>query len=110
MVVAGKIREAYEAYFDSQCRCHNPYFGGSPAELAAGMEENHQKFPNKVFDVQRAIAEGDLVAVHSRVRLKPEDAGIAVVHLFRFSQERVVEFWDVGQPVPAESPNKNGMF
>ena len=46
----------------------------------------------------------------ARVRMKPEDAGIAVVHIFRFERGRIAELWDIGQPVPKESPNANGMF
>jgi predicted SnoaL-like aldol condensation-catalyzing enzyme len=74
------------------------------------MEENARDNPNKILDVKRAIAEGDLVAVHSHVRLKPEDRGGAVVHLFRFQDSRIVELWDLGQEVPEESPNQYGMF
>jgi predicted SnoaL-like aldol condensation-catalyzing enzyme len=50
------------------------------------------------------------VAVHSRVRQTPGDPGGAVVHLFRFEGDRIAELWDIGQPVPAESVNDNGMF
>ena len=35
---------------------------------------------------------------------------IAVVHIFRFEQDRVAELWDLGQPIAADSPNENGMF
>ncbi len=60
--------------------------------------------------MQRALEDGDLVAVHSRVRLKPGEPGIAIVHIFRFEGDLVAELWDVGQPVPSDSPNANGMF
>ena len=57
-----------------------------------------------------AVEEGDLVAVHSRVQHGPADPGAALVHLFRFEGDRIVELWDVGQEVPAETVNANGMF
>ena len=50
------------------------------------------------------------MAVHSHVRQNPNDRGAAVVHIFRFEGDRVVELWDMGQPVPENSPNENGMF
>jgi len=50
------------------------------------------------------------VAVHSRVRLKPDGPRVAVVHILRFEGDRIAELWDVGQPVPPESPNEHGMF
>jgi len=30
--------------------------------------------------------------------------------LFRFEDGKIVELWDFGQPVPAESPNTDGLF
>lgn len=109
-VAAGKIREAYEQYVHPEFKSHNPYFGASAAELMAGMEESHRTHPKMVLEVQRVIAQGDLVAVHSRVRMQPGHRGIAVVHLFRFEGGKIVEFWDVAQEVPDTSVNKAGMF
>lgn len=107
---SGKVREAYERHIAPNFRHHNSYFRGDAPSLRAGTEENAANFPNKSFEVQRALGEGDLVAVHSRVRLKPDMPEIAVVHIFRFEGDRIAEAWDVGQPAPAESPNENGMF
>ena len=41
-----------------------------------------------------------------------DDLGRAVVDIFRVEDGRIVEHWDVMQPVPAESnnDNDNGMF
>lgn len=50
------------------------------------------------------------MAVFSRIRQKPGDRGGAAVHLFRFEGNRIVEFCDIGQEVPAQSVNENGMF
>jgi len=50
------------------------------------------------------------VLTHSRVQQKPSDLGAAVVHIFRFENGNIVELWDLGQPVPEESPNQYGMF
>ena len=49
-------------------------------------------------------------AAISFLRMKPGDKGIAVVHLLRFEGGHVAELWDVGQAVPEDSPNPNGMF
>jgi len=50
------------------------------------------------------------VATYSRVQHKPAKPGIAVVHIFRFENSKIVELWDVGQEIPQDSPNENGMF
>jgi len=106
----GKVREAYAQFVGAGFRHHNPFFEGSAQGLMAGMEENARQNPNRVLEVKRAIAEGDWVVVHSHVRQKPGDLGAAVVHIFRFEAGRIVELWDLGQPVPEKSPNQYGVF
>jgi predicted SnoaL-like aldol condensation-catalyzing enzyme len=107
---SGNVREAYDRYVGSSFKHHNPYFGGDAASLRAGMEQNAAQNPVKALEVQRTIAEGDLVAVHSKVQMKPGDPELALVHIFRFDGDRIVELWDIAQPVPPDSPNENGMF
>jgi len=109
-VASGEVREAYRRYIGTEFRHHNPYFRGDADSLMLAMEENAAKNPQKIFEVKRVIEEGDLVAVHSHVKQKPEDLGGAVVHIFRFHNELIVELWDVGQPIPENSPNENGVF
>jgi predicted SnoaL-like aldol condensation-catalyzing enzyme len=110
LVASGRVREAYERYIGAGFRHHNPYFRGDAASLMEGMEQNAAKNPDKRLEIQTAIQEGDRVAVFSHVRQHPQDRGGAVVHIFRFDKDRVVELWDVGQAVPEQSDNQNGMF
>lgn len=107
---SGKVREAYDNYVASDFRHHNPHFRGDTESLAAGMAENAARFPNKELEVWHVVEEGDLVAVHFRVRLSPEKPNMALVHLFRFDGDQIVELWDIAQPEPEDSPNENGMF
>lgn len=109
LVTTGKIREAYERHVSSALKHHNPYFKGDAESLQKGMEENDKMFPNKVYEVKGVLEDGDLVAVHGFVKLS-EDKKIAVVHIFRFENDKIVELWDVGQEIPKDSPNENGMF
>ena len=106
----GNVTEAYSEFVGVGFKHHNPFFEGSAESLSAGMEENARQNPDKAFYVKRVIAEGDLVVVHSHVRLKPNVPGVAVVHIFRFENGRIVELWDVAQPVPETSPNQYGVF
>jgi predicted SnoaL-like aldol condensation-catalyzing enzyme len=107
---SGNVREAYETYVHPDFRHHNPYFPGDRAALLAGMEESAVKFPKKEFEAVRALEDGDLVAVHGRVRLAPSSAWIALLHIFRFQDNQIIEEWEVGQEVPKDSPNQNGVF
>ena len=110
LAASGRTGEAYDQYVARAFRHHNPYFKGDAQSLMAGMQENARQNPNKQLHVLHALEDGDLVAVHSRVHQHPDDRGAAVVHLFRFEGDRIAELWDVGQPVPEESVNTNGMF
>ena len=110
MASSGNVREAYSKFVGPDFKHHNPFFEGSAKTLMAAMEENARDNPNKTLDVKLVIAEGDLVAVHSHVRQTPDDLGAAVVHIFRFENGRIVELWDLGQPLPENSPNQYGMF
>jgi predicted SnoaL-like aldol condensation-catalyzing enzyme len=110
LAASGRVREAYADHVGAAFRHHNPFFTGDAGALMAGMEENARQNPTKQLDILRALEEGDLVAVHSRVRQNPDDRGAALVHIFRFEGNRIAELWDIGQPVPAELANANGMF
>ena len=107
---SGNVREAYEQYIHPDFRHHNPYFPGDRTSLLAGMEENAATFPQKEFEAVRALEDRDLVAVHGRVRLTPSSSWIALIHIFRFEGNQIIEEWEASQEVPKDSPNKNGVF
>ena len=107
---SGNVREAYDTYIHPDFRHHNPYFPGDRASLLAGMEENAVTFPQKEYEALRALEDGDLVAVHGQIRLTPSSSWMAVVHIFRFQGNQIIEEWEVGQEVPQDSPNMNGAF
>lgn len=50
------------------------------------------------------------MAIHSHMVPAPGERGVALMHLFRFERDLIVELWDIGQPVPAQSVNQYGMF
>ncbi|PKP12209.1 MAG: polyketide cyclase [Bacteroidetes bacterium HGW-Bacteroidetes-3] len=106
----GNSREAFKLYVDQNFKHHNVYFKGDANTLMIAMEEDAKVNPNKIFEIQRALEDGDLVAVHSRFRQNPNDTDLAVIHIFRFEKEKIVELWDFAQAAPAEMINENGMF
>ena len=107
---SGNVREAYQTYVHADFRHHNPYVPGDRASLFAAMEENAATFPQKEFEALRALEDGDLVAIHGRVRLTPSRPWIALIHIFRFQDNQIIEEWEAGQEVPQDSPNENGVF
>ena len=73
----------------------------------AWLRENH---PESHMEIKRAFSDGDMVILHSHWRRSPGDRGDAVVDFFRVQDGRVVEHWDVIQPIPATASNNNTMF
>lgn len=104
----GESRKAFELFVSDNFKHHNAYFKGDGDTLMLAMEENAQKNPNKIFDIQRTLEDGNLVAVHSRVSII--DNVFAVMHIFRFEDNKIVELWDFGQAVLPDMINENGMF
>ncbi len=107
---AGHPRRIADRCFKPGGRHHNPYFPQGWDALFTAMEEAAKQSPEQRFEVKRALADGDLVAVHSHVIPKPGQAGIAVVHLFRFEGDQIAEFWDVAAMLPEKSANADGAF
>ncbi len=110
MVVEGNIDQAYESYVNMRGRHHNIYYSAEFASLKKGMKENHSQFPNKRLMVKNVLGDGNLVAVHSHIVMKEGEPGVATVHIFRFEDGKIVELWDLGQPIPLNSPNRIGAF
>lgn len=108
---SGSVEEAYEKYIAPNFIHHNQYFKGDRASLMHAMVDAHKSSPNKLIDIKRALEDGDTVVTHSHVmRQNPEQAGVAVVHIFRFENDKLVELWDLGQLLDKNSPNENGPF
>ena len=110
LLVSGRIEEAYSRYVDMNGRHHNPFFAGDFAALEHAQLENHIQFPDKQITVAHVLGDGEFVAVHALVVPAPGAKGVGIVHLYRFAAGKIVELWDIGQPVPDDSPNEHGMF
>jgi predicted SnoaL-like aldol condensation-catalyzing enzyme len=110
LAAKGQSRQAFGQYVGQGFRHHNVYFKGDGETLMVAMEEAAKENPDKILEIHRALEDGNLVAVHSHIRQDPNDLGAAVMHIFRFEVDKIVELWDFGQAVPADMINENGMF
>ncbi len=67
-------------------------------------------YPDKSIEFVRAIAEGDLVALHT-LQTWPGNLQYVTMDFFRFDENgKIVEHWDSIQEVPNESMNGNSMY
>ncbi|MFC7405587.1 nuclear transport factor 2 family protein [Georgenia alba] len=81
---------------------HNPWVLDGPAGFRRFVEFLRDKFPDGRNEVKRVIAEDDLVALHVHSRRTPDEEGRAIVDIFRVENDKIVEHWDVIQPIPRE--------
>jgi len=102
--------EAAAKYLAPQYIQHNPGAPDGAQTFVTFFEGFFQTHPTAHVQIKRMLADGDLVAVHARWTQDQTDLGNAVVDIFRIANGRIVEHWDVVQPVPEQSFNSNTMF
>jgi predicted SnoaL-like aldol condensation-catalyzing enzyme len=62
------------------------------------------------LNIKRVIADAEYAVVHYHM-IPPDDArGVAVIDVWRLVDGRIVEHWDVVQPVPDDDLIPHGMF
>jgi predicted SnoaL-like aldol condensation-catalyzing enzyme len=101
--------EAVQRYVGPRYIQHNPQAADGPEPFIQFVRAYTGQFPELHVEIKRAIAEGDLVMTHGLITTSPDDRGTAAVDVFRLEHGKVVEHWDVLQPVPETSANTNGM-
>jgi predicted SnoaL-like aldol condensation-catalyzing enzyme len=90
---------------------HNPLAQDGTEAFISFVNAFRASNPQMSVRIVRVIAQCDLVMTHSHLTLNPEDRGFAVADIFRVDKRgKVVEHWDVIQPVPETSANDNTMF
>ena len=99
-----------ESFIGDRYVQHNLNAPDGPEGLEAHVAMVSENFPDNRGELQRAYVDGDRVFLHMHTRRRPEDLGMSVMDMFRVENGKVVEHWDVIQPVPETAANDNGMF
>jgi len=89
---------------------HNPNAADGPEGLRDYIAFLKDKFPNNRSEIKRIFADGDYVIVHVHAVREPGTRGNAIIDIFKLENGKVVEHWDVIQPIPEKAANDNGMF
>ncbi len=106
----GNPREAVARHVGDRYIQHNPLVGDGPEEFIAYFDRMHEEYPDKRVAFVRAVAEGDLVAVHTH-QVWPGDQEYVTMDFFRFDEQgKIVEHWDAVQQIPETSANSNTMY
>jgi predicted SnoaL-like aldol condensation-catalyzing enzyme len=105
-----KPTEAAKKYFGPKYIQHNPHVPNGAAAFYDYFEGYFKKNPEAHVLIKRAIADGNLVALHLHSKSTKKDLGVAVVDIFRLEDGKIVEHFDVVQSVPEKTANGNTMF
>ncbi len=106
----GDPAKAVELYVGADYRQHNPLVGDGKAAFIEYFDEMAKAYPEKSIEFVRAVAEGDLVALHTH-QTWPGNEEYVTMDFFRFDEDgKIVEHWDSIQEVPSETKNGNPMY
>ena len=106
----GEPSKAVEEFVGSQYKQHNPLVADGKQAFIDYFEEMGRGYPGKSIEFVRAIAEDDLVALHTH-QTWPGNEQYVTMDFFRFDDNgKIVEHWDSIQEVPNESKNGNSMY
>ena len=110
MAYLGEPSKAVEKYVGSDYIQHNPLVGDGKQPFIDYFDKMAKEYPDKKIVFVRAVAEGDLVALHTH-QTWPGNEQYVTMDFFRFDDSgKVVEHWDSIQEVPSESKNGNTMY
>jgi predicted SnoaL-like aldol condensation-catalyzing enzyme len=97
-------------YFGPDYIQHNPMIKDGIEGFRVFLQDLKKQFPALRSDVKRIFADGDFVIIHAHATRQPRELGLAIVDIFRLEQGKIVEHWDVRQPIAETANNPNGMF
>jgi predicted SnoaL-like aldol condensation-catalyzing enzyme len=106
----GSDVEAAASYFGPHYIQHNPAIADGIDGFFKFVRQLRQNFPQVRGDIKRVFADGDFVILHVHARRTPEELGLAIIDIFRLEKGKIVEHWDVRQPMPESAAHGNGMF
>ena len=109
-LIGEKDFEAARPYMGSLYRQHAPYAADGHEGVAEWVRKFKEAFPQHHYEVKKVIAEGDFVVLHLHGKSGLHPFGESVVDIFRIEDGKVVEHWDVIQPIPESADNANSMF
>jgi len=102
--------EAASKHFGPGYTQHNPNALDGSEGFKAFIQFLKEKFPASKSEIKRVFADGDYVIVHVHAVREPGTRGNAIIDIFRLENGKIVEHWDVVQPIPEKAANANGMF
>jgi predicted SnoaL-like aldol condensation-catalyzing enzyme len=105
------VENAFRIYAGAPYRQHNPLIEDGMEGVRKFVTWIMANHPDAHGEIKRVFADGDYVILHSHWHgLSDNPRGEAVVDIFRLEDGKMVEHWDVIQPIPETAANNNTMF
>ncbi len=103
------VEAAFKAHVVPDYIQHNP---GIPDGRQAAIDALKPMFsrPGAHFEVKHIIVDGNMAVIHLFGRGDPATRGAAVADIYRLKNGKIVEHWDILQPMPEKSANPHPMF
>jgi predicted SnoaL-like aldol condensation-catalyzing enzyme len=106
----GDPARAVELYVGAEYIQHNPLVADGKQAFVDYFTEMATQYPGKEIEFVRAVAEGDLVALHTH-QAWPGNEEYVTMDFFRFDADgKIIEHWDAIQEVPDDTMNGNPMY
>ncbi len=102
--------EAASKYLGPVYIQHNQNAADGHEGLKGFIRQLRDKFPDAHSEIKRVFADGDYVILQVHAVRVPCTRGVAIVDIFRLSDGKIVEHWDVHEDILEKSANTNGMF
>lgn len=110
MAYMGDPAGAVEKYIGDEYIQHNPDVDNGTEGFITYFEKMRDEYPDKRIEFVRAVAQDDLVAVHTH-QIWPGDDDYITMDFFRFDDNgKIVEHWDAMQKMPSETKSGNTMY
>ncbi len=104
-----KIKKAFMDHVAPHYIQHHPNLLDG-RDAAIEMLEPKFSSPAARFDIKRILVDGNLAVIHLHARMNETNLGNAVADIFRLEDGKIVEHWDVLQPVPEKAISPHPMF
>lgn len=88
---------------------HNPGIADGRDAAVAALTPMFSA-PGAKFEVKRIVVDGEYAVIHLFGQGDPATPGAAVADIYRLKDGKIVEHWDVLQPMPDKSANPHPMF
>ena len=110
MAYEGDPAGAIAQYVGANYIQHNPLVGDGKQPFIDYFDRMAREYPEKSIEFVRAVAEEDLVALHTH-QIWPGAIEYVTMDFFRFDADgKIVEHWDAMQEIPGTSKNGNTMY